>query len=124
VHDPLLFTTKYVIFVQSVNLWHINERNYAFILNICKILNILVMDKSTGKAIVGFIFGAAVGVAAGILFAPRSGVETRKKLEKKAKEVTDDITNKVGEKIDQLKGHMDDFTREAKTRIKKATSEE
>lgn len=82
------------------------------------------MDNSTGKAIVGFVFGAAVGLAAGLLFAPRSGVETRKRIEKKAKEVSDDITHKVGEKIDQLKGQMDHFTHEAKAKIKKATAEE
>ena len=81
------------------------------------------MDKSTGKAIVGFIFGAAVGVAAGILFAPRSGTETRKKLEKKAKEYSDDITKNVGKKIDELKGHMDEFANEAKEKIKKVVPE-
>jgi gas vesicle protein len=82
------------------------------------------MDKSTGKAVVGFIFGAAVGVAAGMLFAPRSGVETRKKIEKKAREYSDDITKKVGDKIDDLKGHMNDFANEAKARVKKASPEE
>lgn len=82
------------------------------------------MDKSTGKAVVGFIFGAAVGVAAGMLFAPRSGVETRKKIEKKAREYSDDITKKVSEKIDDLKGHMNDFANEAKARVKKASPEE
>lgn len=82
------------------------------------------MNKSTGNAILGFIFGAAVGVAAGILFAPRSGAETRKKIEKKAREYSDDITKKVGNKIDELKGHMDEFAHEAKSRIRKAAPEE
>ena len=82
------------------------------------------MDKSTGKAIVGFIFGAAVGVAAGILFAPRSGAETRKNLEKKAKEYSDEVVKKVSHKIDDLKGQMDELANEAKARIKKAAPEE
>ena len=82
------------------------------------------MDKSTGKAIVGFIFGAAVGVAAGMLFAPRSGVETRKKLEKKAKEYSEDITKKVTEKIDDLKGSVNELANEAKAKVKKAAPEE
>lgn len=82
------------------------------------------MDKSTGKAIVGFIFGAAVGVAAGILFAPRSGVETRKKLEKKAREYSDDVVHQVTRKIDDLKGQMNEFANETKAKIKKATPEE
>lgn len=82
------------------------------------------MDKSTGKAIVGFIFGAAVGVAAGLLFAPRSGAETRKNLEKKAREYSDDVVHKVSRKIDDLKGQMDEFANETKARIKKAAPEE
>ena len=82
------------------------------------------MSNSSGKAIVGFIFGAAVGVTAGMLFAPRSGVETRKKLEKKAREYSDDMTQKVTKKIDELKGQMDEFANETKARIKKANPEE
>ncbi len=81
------------------------------------------MDKSNGKAVVGFIFGAAVGLAAGMLFAPRSGVETRKKLEKKAKEYSDEVAHKVGRKIDDLKGQMDEFANETKAKIKKAADE-
>ncbi len=82
------------------------------------------MDKSTGKAIVGFIFGAAVGVAAGMLFAPRSGVETRKKLEKKAREYSEDMTKNVGKKIDELKEQMDDFANETKAKMKKVIPED
>jgi gas vesicle protein len=82
------------------------------------------MDKSTGKAIVGFIFGAAVGLAAGMLFAPRSGAETRRKLEKKAREYSDEVVHKVSRKIDDLKGQMDEFANEAKAKIKKAAPEE
>lgn len=81
------------------------------------------MDKSTGKAIVGFIFGAAVGMAAGLLFAPRSGAETRKNLEKKAREYSDEVAHKVGRKIDDLKGQMDEFANETKAKIKKAADE-
>ena len=82
------------------------------------------MDKSTGKAIVGFIFCAAVGVAAGVLFAPRSGAETRKKLEKKAKEYSEDAVHQVTKKIDDLKGQVDQYANEAKARIKKAAPED
>lgn len=73
---------------------------------------------------VGFIFGAAVGMAAGLLFAPRSGAETRKNLEKKAREYSDDVVHKVGRKIDDLKGQMDEFANETKARIKKAAPDE
>jgi gas vesicle protein len=81
------------------------------------------MDNSNGKAIVGFIFGAAVGLAAGMLFAPRSGVETRKKLEKRAREYSDDVVHKVSRKIDDLKGQMDEFANETRAKIKKAADE-
>jgi len=82
------------------------------------------MDNSTGKAIVGFVFGAAIGVAAGILFAPRSGAETRKRIEKKAREYSDDISKKVGDKIEDLKGYVDEVAKDAKAHMKKTVKEE
>ncbi len=81
------------------------------------------MEKSTGKIIAGFIFGAAVGVVAGLLFAPRSGAETRKKIQKKAKEYSDEVARKAGEKIDELKEFVGEMTNEAKTKGKKAADQ-
>ncbi len=78
------------------------------------------MSNSTGKAIVGFIFGAAVGVAAGILFAPTSGAETRKKLEKKSKEYSDELAKTMGKKIDDLKYYVNDIAKDTKEKIKQA----
>ncbi|MFO7977393.1 MAG: YtxH domain-containing protein [Bacteroidales bacterium] len=88
------------------------------------------MNNSTGKAIVGFIFGAAVGVAAGMLLAPRKGDETWRMLQDNAKEYSDDLSRNVGRKIDDLKGYMthmaqekrekaEPMAREAKETIKK-----
>lgn len=62
-------------------------------------------------------------MAAGLLFAPRSGAETRKNLEKKAREYSDEVAHKVGRKIDDLKGQMDEFANETKAKIKKAADE-
>ena len=43
-------------------------------------------DRSSGLSfIVGAVVGAAVGAVVGILFAPDSGVETRKKIATKSK---------------------------------------
>lgn len=44
------------------------------------------MSNDSGKFVVGAIIGAAIGAAAGILFAPRTGKETRKIVGEKAKE--------------------------------------
>lgn len=72
------------------------------------------MNRSTGRAIVGFIFGAAVGVAAGMLLAPRKGQETWEKLQKNAKQYSDDLSRTVGRKIDDLKGYVGAMAHEAR----------
>ncbi len=81
------------------------------------------MKESTGKALSGFIIGAAVGLAAGILFAPRSGEETRKRIQDKAKEYTDDATQKLSDKIDKLREHVSEAGKEVKSKVKKSHSE-
>ncbi|TVR44316.1 MAG: YtxH domain-containing protein [Bacteroidia bacterium] len=82
------------------------------------------MSSSNGKVLFGFIFGAAVGVAAGLLFAPSSGEETRHKLKEKGKEYSDELAKQVNTKIDELKQYVSDKTEDARTRIKKAMPEE
>ena len=77
------------------------------------------MDKSTGKALVGFIVGAAVGVAAGILFAPQKGTDTRKELKKKADEIGKEVSEKVGVKMDEMKKYVEEIANDAKTKFKK-----
>ncbi len=82
------------------------------------------MSSSNGKILFGFIFGAAVGVAAGLLFAPTSGDETRKRLKEKGKEYSDELVKQVDAKIDELKHYVSDKADDAKARIKKAAPEE
>lgn len=56
--------------------------------------------KSSKKFILGAALGAVAGAAAGILFAPKSGKETRKIIGEKAKEYTEkgkDIAGKGAE---------------------------
>ncbi len=79
-----------------------------------------------------FIAGAAVGVGLGMLFAPKSGAETRKELKEKIEE----IINKVKEidvkevrdsflaKIDEIKKELADLDKEKVAAIakEKATS--
>jgi gas vesicle protein len=49
------------------------------------------MSNSSTKIILGFLAGAAVGAALGILFAPDKGTETRKNLRNKIKDLEDQI---------------------------------
>lgn len=44
------------------------------------------------KVILGFLCGAAAGALAGILLAPDSGEQTRKKIAIKAKDLKDDLS--------------------------------
>ncbi len=77
------------------------------------------MDNTTGKALVGFIVGAAVGVAAGILFAPSKGADTRKEIKKKADEIGKEVSDQVGKKMDEMKGYVQEIANDAKTRFSK-----
>lgn len=47
------------------------------------------------KVIVGFLCGAAAGALAGILLAPTSGEETRKKIADKATDLKDDLSSQI-----------------------------
>lgn len=55
------------------------------------------------KIAVGFLAGAAVGALAGILFAPDSGSNTRKKISSKSGEIKDSVKNSFNEFVDGAK---------------------
>jgi gas vesicle protein len=60
--------------------------------------------KAVKKLAVGAGIGAAVGVAAGLLFAPKSGKETREQIAKTAKEAAEKVketAKEVKEKIEE-----------------------
>jgi gas vesicle protein len=52
-----------------------------------------------GAIAAGFILGAAVGVAIGMLYAPRAGVDTRAMIAEKAEEAKE----KAGEAVETVK---------------------
>ncbi len=52
---------------------------------------------SKGKFALGALFGAAVGVVAGILTAPKSGKETREDIKRKANDAADKASKAVEE---------------------------
>lgn len=56
----------------------------------------------------GFIVGAALGVAAGLLLAPTSGIRTRRKLIKGGKKIKDNVVDYVETSIDSLRSQFNE----------------
>ena len=76
---------------------------------------------SSGKVILGVLAGFAIGAAVGVLFAPDKGWNTRKRISKKAEDLTDDLKDKFEEfldsisvKVDEVKEEAADFSRKTK----------
>jgi gas vesicle protein len=53
------------------------------------------MSKERNHGLLGFIAGAAIGATLGLLFAPRSGKETRERWTGKAKDAKDDLEDYI-----------------------------
>lgn len=61
----------------------------------------------------GLVIGAFIGVTAGILFAPKSGCETRKVL-----------ADKTADAVDQLRERVSEYASDVQARIEEATADE
>lgn len=57
---------------------------------------------STGSVLLSFLLGGVVGAGLALLFAPQSGVETRRKI----KELKDETVEKASEIASQVKGKV------------------
>lgn len=55
------------------------------------------MSNERNYGILGFLAGAAIGAAIGVLFAPRSGKETRERMAGKARATKDDMDEFINE---------------------------
>jgi gas vesicle protein len=55
------------------------------------------MAENNGELLTGIILGGVIGFALGILFAPKSGKETREEIVSKAKEGYEKAAQKAGE---------------------------
>ena len=65
---------------------------------------------SSGEVILAFVLGGIVGAAAGLLFAPASGKETRKKI----KDMSEDLGEKAGDFVGEVKEKAVHFAHDAK----------
>ena len=78
-----------------------------------------------------FILGAGIGAGLGLLFAPKTGKETRKELKvkiddlvAKAKDIDmDDLSNQVENKIKEIKNDIKDLDKEKVLKFAKEKSE-
>ncbi len=71
-------------------------------------------NNNGGALFLGLIFGAAAGLAAGLLYAPEKGEKTRNKLKKKAKQFSEDLEKEsrdIGQKAQE-------FAKEVERKIK------
>ncbi len=73
----------------------------------------------------GFIAGAALGIAAGMLLAPDSGQRTRKKIVDGSRKLKDDLMNTVDTSLDnirrQFNSKIDQLARTGKQNIDEAS---
>lgn len=80
-------------------------------------------QKSTGWFVGGMLVGTAIGTVAGLLFAPRSGRETRRLLEKSAEalpELAEDLSTTVQLQADRLSESALQNWEDTLTRLKDA----
>jgi gas vesicle protein len=66
-------------------------------------------SNDTGKLIGVLVIGALVGAALGVLFAPDKGCITRKKLMGGAKDLADDIKEKMMEEANVFRARADEL---------------
>ena len=65
------------------------------------------------NVVIGALAGIAVGAMLGVLFAPETGVETRKKIFKKSKDSADALKDIFNEFIDNMSEHFEKTKEEA-----------
>jgi|SRR6185436_10380803 gas vesicle protein len=62
---------------------------------------------SSSKVLLGVVVGIAAGAAIGILMAPDSGANTRRKISKKGQEYADDMKSRFNDFLDGVMEHIE-----------------
>ncbi len=91
-----------------------------------------VMSKSKKSGLGKFLAGVGIGAGLGILFAPKSGEETRKDLKKKLDEFVGEVKNldvveikdEFLAKVDEIKREIEDLDKEKVLKIAKDKTED
>jgi gas vesicle protein len=60
------------------------------------------MSNDSGSVLLALLTGAAIGAGVGILYAPDKGSKTRKKIKKKAKAASEDISDRLSKATEEL----------------------
>ena len=74
---------------------------------------------SSGKVWLGVLAGVAAGVVFGMLFAPRKGSATRKRIARKGTDYADDIKETFNDSIDSLADEYDTVKESARGWVEK-----
>jgi gas vesicle protein len=77
---------------------------------------------STSKVLLGVVVGLAAGAMAGILMAPESGSETRKKISRKGQGYVDDLKGRFNDFLDGFMSHVETVKDDANDMADRAKS--
>ena len=85
---------------------------------------------TTGKAVLGILAGTAIGVGLGILIAPDSGRNTRKKISRKGQDYVDGLSgqfnkmaNTIGEEFSMLQDEVYQLSNNTKAKVQDVKKE-